>query len=288
MIVRTTFDEFLLRKETSSNEIITSKDLNMMLQIPIVPHSESGEEEGILQIVCPSETDLLFGYDSDQCNDPCNQAQEEIRCAHTVDDERSPDEVETRNSADSDDDDDNDRVLLHDDFFADMREREERHELQRISSRPRQIEFDKQIKNEVAKKEESSSQDHELYMKDTKPLTQSQQPTVGEMYNTNSNYSLQLQSRSFEQNVRTALDTGRQVPVFTLQHTFSNESESSYSVSSSMSAVSYSSASVMKLKARKRILEKHHSSKKYLFNDTISINEVNTCNRNHCAAVTVA
>jgi hypothetical protein len=303
-----TVNELLLGKERYSIETRTSKISNIMLQVPIVPHSDSGEEDDILQLVCPAETDVLFG----SVGDECHRVPEEIRCLFGVDDDsdsdRSLDADDRRSGAES--------VLLHDTFFADIKAMEERNEMMStMSRRPKRVgnrvstPFCKvrnrdHLRGSTERNPLSTSIKMEPIVEQHQQQQQQQQLTdqfkFQQIYNKSFRETRDRQSpRSFDEAARDAMDIGRQVPVsapvstpvqtFTLQRAFSDASDnrSINSASTTTSAVSYSSASVMKLKARKRMLERHYSRRSLGFDDSISLLELSASSESHYTALTV-
>lgn len=263
-----TINEVLHYNERSSKQIRTSKDYKIMLLVPIVPHSDSGNEDDILTLVCPSETDLIIGSVSEK---EYNQIPEEVRFISDGDDydHRSDEDYDERRSG-------IDSEMICDTFFADIREMEERNEMKSATTRLRIIE-------EEARTDSSCSyQEPEPTTRNLNPVSRSLQATE-RMYLKTKNQP----SKSFEEGLRNTFKTGRQVPVYTIQHSHSNESNDSDSSSwfSNISGVSYSSASIMRLKARKRMLEKHHSRSNILKGTTVSLNQVDVSRKNNCAIV---
>jgi len=266
--------------ERYTAEIRTSKNSKIMLSVPIVPHSDSGYEDEILRLLCPSETDFVVASVSEE---EYNQIVEDVRYINDYDDDydrRSSDEYEEgmRSGADSD--------MIHDTFFADVREIEEQDEMKRATSRLGRIE--EEVRTNVFCHDHKPTVSLEMNQ-----VLRPQQTTERQMYlKTDSHYSntcvTNFPSNSFEEGIRRAIKTARQVPVYTIQHSNSNESsESIFSTSTNRSGASYSSASIMKLKARKRMLEKHHSRSNIL-KGSLSLDQGEISRRNHRSMVAAA
>ncbi len=240
-----------------------------MLLVPIVPHSNSGEEDEILNLICPSETDLIPGSVSEE---EYNHVAEEVRFISDEDyyDHRSEHcDSGTRSGVDSD--------MLCDAFFADVREREERIEMERATTMLRVIEEERT---------ETSDQELKYTTRNMNPaVSLSEQPEHIYLKTNSQQCAGNRQFKSFDEGISHAFRTGRQVPVCTIQHSHSNESsESIFSSSTNRSGASYSSASIMRLKARKRMLEKHHSRTSIL-KGTVSLDQVDVSRKAHRAVV---
>mmetsp|Transcript_25253 Transcript_25253/g.29234 ORF Transcript_25253/g.29234 Transcript_25253/m.29234 type:complete len:329 (-) Transcript_25253:282-1268(-) len=123
MIQKGTIDDLFWRKEQFSSEMSTSKlGIPRGLQVPVIPHGDSGEdEEGFLHLVCPSETDFLY---RSKCSQNLDQRFVE-EDAYSLDDE-------VRNDVDG--------LFVDEMFFADIKDKEEEvlqeEEAKRVASIP--------------------------------------------------------------------------------------------------------------------------------------------------------
>ena len=241
-----------------------------MSHIPIIPHGGSGEEEEIIQRVCPSETDFLYG---DDINLDTSEA-EEIHSFENENDylhRRSCESLSESRTIQED--------SLHDAFFAYMRSIEEQADDQNWDLRVQKMRRKEAAAKRCASKspvsyiylEHSIEEQPEYYHEDLYdiPNTLNTGPRysghnlshVEKQASHQMNQIIQKRNRAtevFKKEIRNYLKSGQQSSFLSLVQSISSDSnDTSYSLASALANVSYDNSSIMKLKARKRRLENH-------------------------------
>lgn len=279
----TSVNELLLRTEYLSNEIRTTKHSTMTLKFPLIPNNGSGEEQ-FIQLACPSERDIWLGEESfsgDELELPA-----EIRCLYEdgnrfIDEE----EEEIRNDFYSD--------PFEDTFFSGTREREERMEMRSIKWKARQAVDTSGEQNYPSVKEFSAFTKTlqnrlklmRLSVGSGDEDSQDENPRDKGLPSYSHKVTRHAPFREYQQNT---LTFERRAPMLTILPSNSGTSiESIFSSSTAASTVSYSSSAILKLKARKRMLEKY-GSRSNIFTESHTMNEVGPSEGPHHTVVMIA
>lgn len=232
-----------------------------MLQVPVIPHDGSEEEILILQIACPYETDVA-----------CDPSQEEIKTLYNHDEDDLQDEEESVCDADT--------KVFYDTFFSEIREMEElssKSDTEKIVLKPKpsRVNFnDVKSHNDVGMTTLHNSIDLQEIFDSNNDEKESPSPPNS---TTGQDIEKEISKVGFQESGIESCAS----------HDESYASESLFSAStSSQSIISYSNSSILRLKARKRKLEKHLS--KSLLHNSFSIREVKTTEEAPCTFVTVA
>lgn len=236
-----------------------------MVQIPIIPHGGSNEEDDILQLVCPFETDIIYG----DVRDACEEFPEEIRCLeHAYDDyldTTSSDELQGDVRTSHDD-------SLYDTFFAQISATEQEADDENWESRMQEMKR-KELNVTAAAAVASSRRIPETIFESLEDTTacnsrssyaRPKSPTgIDEETSQQMNQIIHrrnLATQHYGQEIRNYLQSGRNFSFSSLARSVSSESnETSYSLASALANVSYDNTSISRLKARKRMLENHLS-----------------------------
>ncbi len=265
MRANATLHDLFIAKECSSPTYetnISKQSHIVMLKIPVIPHGGSGEEDEILRVACPFETDILFGHVRDALQHP-----EETRCFENECDyldERSDELLrETRNDHDH---------TLHDMFFEHMASAEQEIENQnreiwisRINRKGKEAEFIPSRQSPVSIiqfEADPVAQCKNHYLR-SNPMTIEEEATqqINQIIDTRNraskNYSQEIQEYLLQDNYQQPqISQSSCKPIFKRCMSASSQ-ETDVTLSSAFSNMSYDNASIMKLKARKRMLEIH-------------------------------
>lgn len=221
-----------------------------MLQVPLIPHGGSGEEDLILQLLCPLETNVPDQTVSHR------QFLQEIRGLCDIDHSVS--------LIDDDEVSEVDYEVLGDAFFSDIQDMEEKR--MNESGILVMINFaDDTNKNDEPKR----------FDRTTNKLQQNVEITKQSESIMNTNSSSLLYKHSKE-NYHT-LPLRREESFLSMSSMDSSIASKSYTT---VSCLHYSNESIMKLKARKRMLEKKLSNR-FLKSLTLS-NEINQSGQSFC------
>ncbi len=231
-----------------------------MLQVPIIPHDESEEKILVVQIVCPYETDFA-----------CDHSNEEIKTCYNHDEDDLQDEEESLYDADT--------KVFYDTFFSEIREMEE------LSSKC-------DMENIVSKTKPSRVIINDVNSCNDVGITTLHDSTdLQEIFDRN----YHDKESPFPPKSRTGQPIEKEISEAGFQesgiescasHDESYASESLFSASTStQSIISYSNSSILRLKARKRNLEKCLSNS--LLHNSFSITEVKITEDASCSVVTV-
>lgn len=287
----TNVNELLLRTQYLSNEISTATKQSTMitLKVPLIPHGGSGEEK-FIQLACPSERDICL--EESLSGDELLTA--EIRCLYEdgnrlIDDEE---EEEIRSEFYSD--------PFEEDFFSHTREREERFEIRRIKWKLEQAgntengeekypsvkrlnDTTRNLRDRLRLKltklsEDSRDEDSQA------ENPQDENTQLKDLPSYSHKVTRQAPFREYQQNT---LSFEHREPMLTILPSNSGTSiESIFSSSTAASTVSYSSSAILKLKARKRVLEKY-GSRSNVFTQPYTVNEVSPSEGAHHAILMI-